>query len=103
LANDSAQICLMEDLAGVERGLVASWGLGWLALELPAARVSGWLLNEARPQAGGPRGSRPLVRAAVEAATAAVGPAARDRLGDVVAGFEFVARFKCRQCGDAIR
>jgi hypothetical protein len=32
---------------GVERVLVASWGLGRLALELPAARVSGWLPNEA--------------------------------------------------------
>jgi hypothetical protein len=33
--------------AGVERVLVASSGLGRLALELPAARVSGWLPNEA--------------------------------------------------------
>ena len=33
--------------SGVERVLVASSGLGRLALELPAARVSGWLLNEA--------------------------------------------------------
>src|SRR6266516_2666275 len=33
--------------AGVERVLVASSGLGWLALELPAARSSGWLSNEA--------------------------------------------------------
>ena len=32
---------------GVERVLVASSGLGRLALELPAARLSGWLLNEA--------------------------------------------------------
>ena len=33
--------------AGVERLLVASSGPDWLALELPAARVSGWLSNEA--------------------------------------------------------
>src|SRR6476661_6305252 len=33
--------------AGVERLLVASSGLGRLALELPAARSSGWLSNEA--------------------------------------------------------
>src|SRR5213083_691644 len=32
---------------GVERLLVASSGPDWLALELPAARVSGWLSNEA--------------------------------------------------------
>jgi hypothetical protein len=39
--------------AGVERVLVASSGLGRLALELPAARVSGWLPNEA-PAGQGP-------------------------------------------------
>src|SRR6476620_5068360 len=39
--------------AGVEHVLVASSGLGRLALELPAARVSGWLLNEA-PAGRGP-------------------------------------------------
>src|SRR5436190_20392869 len=33
--------------AGVERVLVASWGLGRLALELLAARLSCWLSNEA--------------------------------------------------------
>src|SRR5215218_802168 len=33
--------------AGVEFVLVAPWGLGRLALELPAARSSGWLSNEA--------------------------------------------------------
>jgi hypothetical protein len=32
---------------GVERVLVASSGLGRLVLELPAARSSGWLSNEA--------------------------------------------------------
>src|SRR6266540_4481292 len=38
--------------AGVERVLVASWGLGRLALELPAARWSGWLSNEGARRSG---------------------------------------------------
>src|SRR5919197_3846313 len=38
--------------AGVGRVLVASSGLGRLALELPAARSSGWLWNEASADRG---------------------------------------------------
>jgi hypothetical protein len=62
--------CLMEDLGkGVERLLVASSGLDRLAFEVPAARWSGWPLNEAPAGRGWvttwlERGVQPFIRSA---------------------------------------